>query len=190
MINISEEVKQLLKSDSTRKRIRIHFPNGDRADITDENLVEESVSFTESICSQGFRFGLCETPRIEFETIGIENIKGKRIECSIEIETSEGWYSIPLGLFTVSSSRINSIALNQRKIVAYANDFSSFPLGKTEEAKEKYPSGYNTAYTVDIQKTVLSMYGFENKREHIQMFPSRARVETTFSVFLFMQSEQ
>ena len=74
MINIPDRVIELLKRDNAQKNFRVHFPNGERADITKDNIIE--VSFSESICSQGFKFGLCETPSIEFVTFDIENIKG------------------------------------------------------------------------------------------------------------------
>lgn len=163
MLNIPENIKELLKADSTRKYFRVHFPNGERADITNANIVEESVAYTEKVSTQGFKFGLSGTPYIEFETIGIENIKGKTIECFLDVDTGDGLFSIPYGVFDVTSSRINNLELEQRKIVAYANDLTQFPLGKAEEAKEKYPASTNTPYTVNIQKTVLSMFNFEKQ---------------------------
>lgn len=87
MIAIPEEIKALLMQDGTRKNFRVHFPNGEHTDITNENIISESVSFTESICSQQeLKFGLCESPVIEFETFGIGKIKGAEIECSIEVD--------------------------------------------------------------------------------------------------------
>lgn len=89
MLYIPEEVKEILKKDSIKKNLRISFPNGERADITNENIIAESMSFTESICSRDYlKFGLCEAPAIEFETVGVENIKGMEIEAAIEIDTS------------------------------------------------------------------------------------------------------
>lgn len=88
MLNIPEEIKQKLL-EGCNKNFRVHFPNGEHSDITNENIVSESVSFTESICSQSeLKFGLCESPYIEFETFGIGKIKGCEIECSLEIPTT------------------------------------------------------------------------------------------------------
>lgn len=134
MINIPEEVISLLKNDSTRKNFRVHFPRGERADIINDNVVSESVILTESICSkEKLTFGLCESPYIEFETYGIENIKGCTIECSIELICSadiEGAeyktdlqayvYSIPLGTFIVKSCK-KQADMTHRKIQAYSN---------------------------------------------------------------------
>ena len=77
MYDAKEEIKSLFRMDSVRKNIRIHFPNGERADIINENIIKESFSFTESICSrEKLKFGLCEASVVEFECVGIENIKG------------------------------------------------------------------------------------------------------------------
>lgn len=87
MLTIPSEIRNLLKSDSVNKNFRVHFPNGERADITNDNIVDDSITFGESICSsEQLQFGLCETPTLEFETVGVENIKGAVIECSMEVE--------------------------------------------------------------------------------------------------------
>lgn len=87
MINIPQEVKDILHSSrSTRKNFRVHFPNGERADITNSNLIEESVEFTESLCSQDeIKFGLCESSVLKFKTFDVENIKGCEITAQMEI---------------------------------------------------------------------------------------------------------
>lgn len=87
MLNIPESVKTLYKTDGTRKNLRIHFPNGEMTDITNENVVRESLRFTESVCSQDvFRFGCAERSVLEFETVGIGNMYGMKIDASIGIE--------------------------------------------------------------------------------------------------------
>ena len=59
MLNIPDSVKALYKQDGVRKNFRAHFPGGELPDITNDNIVMESVKFTESICSQDvFKFGL------------------------------------------------------------------------------------------------------------------------------------
>lgn len=89
MPTIPEEVKALYKQNSISKRLRIHFPNGEREDITNENLEGQTFSFTERICSQSsLKFGLCEASVIEFECFGVEDIKGCKIEVYQEIDIS------------------------------------------------------------------------------------------------------
>ena len=87
MISITSEIKELYHQDHCYKNIRIHFPNGERTDICNNLIVKDSVSFTESLCSQNtLKFGLCESPIFECEVVGVGNIKGATIEVSCEIE--------------------------------------------------------------------------------------------------------
>lgn len=89
MLNIPNTVKALFKADESRKNFRVQFPNGEHADLTNSDVVQETVRFTESICSQdAFRFGTIEASVLEFETVGVPNLYGATIEASIEIDLS------------------------------------------------------------------------------------------------------
>jgi len=142
MLNIPESVKRLYKEESVQKQLRIHFPNGELPDITNSNIVRESLHFTESICSQNvFRFGLAEASVLEFETVGIGNMYGYTIEASIGIDifslsaeelaeiTSGSWdgriaygayFWMPLGTFRVEKCPRNHGAMTHRKVTAYS----------------------------------------------------------------------
>lgn len=86
MLNIPNEIKALFKNGSAFKNFHVHFPNGENADLNNDDIVAESVQFTESICSKEvFQFGLSERSQIEFECVGVQNIFGMTIECAIEI---------------------------------------------------------------------------------------------------------
>lgn len=78
-------------AEERHKEIRIHFPNGELPDIWNDNIVQESFSFTESVCSSdSFKFGLCEAAEVTFETVNIkENISGCKIEVFFEIDVSD-----------------------------------------------------------------------------------------------------
>lgn len=132
MISVPYTIKDLYHQDHCYKNIRIHFPNGERSDICNNLIVKDSVSFTESLCSQNqLKFGLCESPIFECEVVGVGNIKGAKIEVSVEIEcpfsaSGAEWkadlqkyvYSIPYGTFVVDSCQ-RQADMNHRKIVAY-----------------------------------------------------------------------
>jgi hypothetical protein len=149
MLNIPEEVKTLFKADSVFKNFRVHFPNGENADLTNDDIVSESVSFTESICSaQVFQFGLSERSEIEFECVGVQNIYGMTIECAIEIcvdSLGATWisdhaptgneafldlqvctydgrnmYRVPYGRFIVESCPRSQGAMKHRRVTAYS----------------------------------------------------------------------
>ena len=133
MLTVPDQIKALLHQDHCQKNIRIHFPSGERSDICNDLIVKDSVSFTESLCSQSkLKFGLSEASVFECETVGVGNIKGATIEVSCEIfcdQSDEGaeWrpdlqhyiYSIPYGTFVVDESKRQS-DMNHRRIVAYS----------------------------------------------------------------------
>ena len=117
MINISSEAKKKIQQGNTHKEYVIRFPNNDRDDITNVNIVSESVSFTESICSKDkLKFGLCEASMLKFDTINVENIKGRTIDAFLYIDDIE----IPLGRFVVSSCERSAKNMQRRKVIAYS----------------------------------------------------------------------
>lgn len=132
MIQVPEAIKELYHLDTCKKNIRIHFPNGERSDICNDLIVKDTVSFTESLCSQNsLKFGLAESPVFECETVGVGNIKGATIEVFCEIYcdstiTGAEWkvdlqayvYAIPYGVFVVESCQRQGDMIH-RKIVAY-----------------------------------------------------------------------
>lgn len=149
MLNIPSAVKARLKRDDIKKNFRVQFPNGEYNDITNENIVWESVAFSESICSQdAFRFGLAESSRIEFETVGIGNMLGMTIRCFCEVDlTGEdvssmvdwsgdgetvaladsdlgyAFFRIPYGEFMVKSCPRSHEAMTHRKVTAISTLF-------------------------------------------------------------------
>lgn len=149
MLTIPASIQALFKTDLTRKNFRVHFPGGELPDITNGNVVYESVKFTESLCSQEvLKFGLTEASMIEFETVGISNMYGMTIECGIEIDTSSlsagdiaaiesdpgdgvlvkaadsdigyGYYRVPYGVFRVDSCPRNQQAMTHRQVKGYS----------------------------------------------------------------------
>ena len=137
MLNIPEVVKELFMQDGVRKNFRVHFSNGERADLVNKDIIEESVKFTESTCSQQtLRFGLTEASVIEFECVGVENIAGMTIECGIEIDVSSlsradreaygtrtddvafPFYAVPYGVFVVDKCP-RQADMKRRKVTGY-----------------------------------------------------------------------
>ena len=151
MLTIPATIEALFKADSVRKNFRVHFPNGENADLTNSDIISGSVKFTESVCSKdALQFGLAEASRIEFECVNVQNIYGMTIECGIEVDTSSlsaaditaiqgnpgdgtlvlvgdsdigyGFYRIPYGVFTVTSCPRSAGAMWKRRVEAYAED--------------------------------------------------------------------
>ena len=148
MLTIPSTVQALFKTDGVYKNFRVHFPNGEFPDITNDNVVQESVKFTESLCSQStFKFGLAEASVLEFETVGIGNMYGMTIEAGIEIDCSSlsaadktaiasgtwdgTWDSvnemfyIPYGTFRIESCPRDHQSMAHRQVTAYSTDLLS-----------------------------------------------------------------
>ena len=175
MLNIPDSVKSLFKQDGVYKNFRAHFPNGELPDITNSDIVQESVKFTESICSQDvFKFGLTEASVIEFETAGVENMYGMTIECSCEIDCSSlsaadkadiaagtwdgTWdgenevFSVPYGTFRVESCPRDHQSMAHRKVTAYTADMTEI----NEFEREKLAVyGWSKTYDPFIMSLVL-----------------------------------
>ena len=80
MLNIPEPIKELFKRDNVLKNLRVTFPNGEHDDITNDQIIKESMSFTESLATGApVVFGLCEASVISFECVGVDNINGMQI---------------------------------------------------------------------------------------------------------------
>ena len=70
MLSVPIEVQNQLKQDGVHKEVVIHFPNGEYPDITNDDLISESVKFEESVCSQAqFKYGLAEASCLQFEFV-------------------------------------------------------------------------------------------------------------------------
>lgn len=96
--------------------------------IDNDNLVKESVSIDERMCSGStLKFGLCEGSSLEFQYFGYPNIRGRRIQVFIDVQYRDNdksvkWYTIPMGYFTVdqcstqaSTGIIKALAYNKLK---------------------------------------------------------------------------
>ena len=190
MLNVPETVKALFKQDGVRKNFRVHFPNNELPDITNDNIVQESVKFTESLCSQDvLKFGLTEASVIEFETVGIGNMYGMTIECGCEIDLSSlsaaeiadiaagtwdgvyvavgdsdigfAYFRVPYGVFRVESCPRDHQAMTHRRVQAYSASPTNLQMSSAEKGKLAAYT-LETAYTPDIYKLFLSQFGHNN----------------------------
>ena len=186
MLTIPDAIKTLFKTDGVFKNFRAHVPNGERADITNADIVRESMRFTESACSDSsFRFGGGERSVIEFETVGVDNILGDLIECGIEIDTTSltaaqltaigadpgdgvlvlasasdigrGYYRVPLGSFIVASCPRNHENIAHRKVTGYSPD--KLALSPIESAKLQWWSS-GDQYKNNLDYIALANVGY------------------------------
>lgn len=191
MLNIPETVKALFKADGIRKNFRVQFPNGELDDLTNADIVQESVSFTESLCSQDvLKFGPCEASVIEFETVGAANMFGMTIRCGIEIDLSSlsaadladiatgiwdgtyvpeaesdlgyGYFRVPYGDFRVESCPRDHQAMTHRRVQAYTASPKDLQLSRYERNKLAVLCE-ELNYTPDLYKLFLSQFAHDNQ---------------------------
>lgn len=100
MINISNEAKEKYKSGIIPKEMVVSFPNGEHADIHNDEIVAESLEFQENLVKGEFKFGLCQANYLKFETVAdVSECTGAVIDVSIFIDGTE----ISLGRFTIKT---------------------------------------------------------------------------------------
>lgn len=163
MLNIPDEVKALFKRDDIAKNFHVHFPNGENADLNNDDVVTESVSFTESLCSQqSFRFGLTEASELKFTCVNVPNIRGATLEAAIEIDVATlgaAWisshqpsgteafldpqvctydgrdlYRVPYGVFIVDTCPRNHETMYKRDVTAYTERLESNSINQVQTA--------------------------------------------------------
>lgn len=143
MINVPDFVKRMFRTDGVLKYYSIFSPNNEFPEINNDNIIKESVKFTESLCSQNnLKFGLCESSVLRFSCFGVGNITGYEIKASVEVDCSSvpasersGYsfhtithngetlylYTIKLGRFVVDSAEKDANT-SKRNIIAYSID--------------------------------------------------------------------
>lgn len=190
MLNIPESVKTLYKADGIRKNFRCHFPNGELPDITNADIVQESVQFQESVCSQDvFKFGTSEASVIEFETVGVANMYGMKIECSSEIDCSSltaaqiaeieagtwdgeyvsladsdigfSFFRVPYGVFTVDSCPRDHQTMTHRRVTGYSAS-DAFKISPFERAKLAAYIPDIPSYSESVDNLVYANIGYTN----------------------------
>lgn len=176
MVEVPQKIKEALLNDSADINIRLHFPNGERADVCNDYFVKGSVKLTESLCSQNeVKFGLCESPVFEAETVGVGNIKGAVFKLFYEVITTPGegaeWradiqkhvFSFPMGVFTVASCE-RQADIQHRKITAYGGGSAvNWELTPFERNKAKSYASYG--YNCDISKVIQTLFYCEAESE-------------------------
>lgn len=166
MIDVPTRVKDALREGDRLKRYRFVVDSDPIITITNDNLVSESVTFDERMCSdKEIKFGLCEGTNLEFQYFGLPNITGKRLQAFIDVQykDSDGvvkWYEIPMGWFEVSeSSRQASTGII--KVSAFNKLLSDYLDAKANAQLQEILS--NSSYWQYSERTLdnLLRYAFE-----------------------------
>lgn len=90
MIDVPVEVKDALRDGRLKKNYRVVVLDDEGTEdftIDNNNLVSESVSIDERMCSGNkIKFGLCEGSSLEFQYFGFPSILGKRLQVFIDVD--------------------------------------------------------------------------------------------------------
>ena len=201
MINIPNEIRQLCEKDSCRKNFRVRFIGGEHEDLTNENILAESVSFTESICSGSLQFGMCESSVLTFDCELSKNMKGSEIEAQIEIDISNEspefienygqtaedvdfpFYPITYGKFKIKECKKNKNGL--RSVSAYTkllgdeqieakgtSRISDFGLSKYEIAQMNHEYTTPNPYVIDLMSFIIGNSDFYDTAD-LNLSPAR-----------------
>lgn len=126
MLTLTDEQINVIRNGYKRVQVTVSFPFDNTPDITNEQIVYESLSFNESVCSSDvFRFGNAEASTVSFETVGVGNILGKVIDVKLTYEyilpedpTNVRTFDLPYGRFTVTSCPRNHENMAHRQVQA------------------------------------------------------------------------
>ena len=167
MIVLTSAQEAIVKDDEAVKNFVVHFPNGERADLTNDDIVFESVKFSESVCSdQSFRFGSADASCIEFETVGVGNIIGLVIECGMTFTLGADSVTIPYGTFIVDSCPRDHASMVHRKVTAYTPSLNNGYLSIYERWKLSKPLYSEQTYEPNLLCLIEENFGLLDIFEH------------------------
>ena len=90
MIDVPYEVKKVLREGTYRKNYRFIVLHDDWTEdftIANDNLIKESVSIDERMCSgDTIKYGLCEGSSLEFQYFEKPNITGRRVQAFVDVD--------------------------------------------------------------------------------------------------------
>lgn len=144
-------------------------------DIKNEDLIQESFSLTESLCSQdNLKFGLCESAHCEFEVVGRgDKFIGKTIRPYINIAGEPKQNRIPLGKFKISEVKKNNTQdIIKKSITAYdgldildqdVGDWLTkymwiWDTGNTRASTSPYFTRFGVEYTRQLFPTLINLF--------------------------------
>lgn len=167
-------------------------------DITNSDLIAESFSMNEALCSQdNIKFGACESSYVDFSIFGRnDNFKNKTLEINQYVGNNEE--SVPLGKYTVTSVKKESNK-NKKTITAY--DGLLALNNSADDWYTMYMFGVNTEdasrYGMEYARQIFSTYyniakylGIESDAEYdkTQLFLyDRATIHTTYETTKYLK---
>lgn len=185
MIEVSEKLKKAFMTDNVEKQVRITFPNGEHAEITNEHIVANTFSFAESLCSQEtLKFGLCEANVFKV-TAECGNIKGCIISVFIDVFYDGEVFEMPLGMFKVDSCK-RQAGTHLRNIEAYTESVTENDVGLPEFQSAKFKTPFaTTARTISYGFNKFKAELFQEKITDGTILDFIRSISTDYRGYLF-----
>ena len=151
MLNVSEELKNILRNDSfpmadtvTPKDLEIIFDGMEP--IYADQIVDDSFELTESIIYDAdIRFGTCRASQIKFKLADIpQDLKGREFTADLLIGET---YNVPLGKYKVHSAKLED-DLIFKEVIAY-DKLKDTDVDVSEWYNGLFPTGEET-YTLKV----------------------------------------
>ena len=173
MLTLTDEQINVIRNGYKRVQVTVSFPFDNIPDITNEQIVYESLSFNESVCSSDvFRFGNAEASTVSFETVGVGNILGKVIDVKLTYEyilpedpTNVRTFDLPYGRFTVTSCPRNHENMAHRQVQATSrtSDTNDEIMPQVEQDKLNQMYTSNADYEPNLWYLMDSVYGLSHE---------------------------
>lgn len=177
MLNVSEELKNILKNDRfpltdtiTPKDLEIIFDGMDP--IYADQIVDDTFELTESIISDDdIRFGTCRASQIKFKLANVpEELKGREFTINQLIGDE---HIIPLGKFKVESAKLED-DLIFKEVIAY-DKLKDTDVNVADWYNSLFPDGDETYTLKQFRSSLLAYLGVE---EVDQTLPNDGMVVT------------
>ena len=165
MINISAKYANLLKNDEVPKELVIHFPNEEYRDLTNDDIIAESMKFVESAGdTDTIKFGISDTPCFEVDVYGVPDLSNSEIEVKLICDFSEYGgaddFEIIIGRFRIdkmtqnyNTELVHILAYSSAMVDLNAEDITQeffydnayyWWRGQIERYLDKYTDGYTS----------------------------------------------
>ena len=168
MLNIDGTLKNIYRTDrlpasfeTSHKTLTLYFPDLDLT-ITNDRIVSESFSLTESICSSDdLEFGSCEASQVKLTVANLEqDLSGYEFVLTQIVNDT---YTMPLGIYKVYSCKKQD-AQWFREIVAY-DRMKETDTDVVEWYNGIFPTGNETYTLKQFRESLLDYLGIEYEDE-------------------------
>ncbi len=158
---MANKYAELFKQSGIRKRLLVSFPSLSLT-LRDEDIVEESMEISESICSEAeLRFGACESSIFKLRIIGnVVPLIGET--CTVSMYVGDIAEPYVLGTYKVASDKPTADR-NYRDIVAYDAMYDIINADVAEWYNTLLPAANSVTTLGTFRSSFISYFGIEEE---------------------------